>query len=71
MIPPTQQELLRKLAAVCELSPGIRFGQLLTHLGFLAEDMGERPLAEIADEELLRIVDDHRAELARRQTNVA
>lgn len=71
MIPPTQQELLRRLAAVCELSPGVRFGQLLSHVGFLADDMGERPLAEIEDEDLLRVIDHHRSELARRQTNVA
>jgi hypothetical protein len=71
MIPPTQQELLRRLAAVCELSPGVRFGQIVSHLGFLAEDMGERSLAEIEDEDLLRVIDHHRSELARRQSNVA
>jgi hypothetical protein len=71
MIPPTQQDLLRRLSALLELSPTIRFGQLIAHLGFLGEDMGERTLAEIEDEDLVRVIDRHREELSRRESNVA
>src|SRR5207237_1072571 len=35
MIPATQREALAVLAEVCELSPDVRLGQLLAHLGFL------------------------------------
>ena len=44
MIEPMQQNILRSLAALCELSPGVRFGQLIANLGFLAEDMSNRTL---------------------------
>ena len=44
MIEPLQQDILRSLAALCELSPGVRFGQLLANLGFLAEDLGNYTL---------------------------
>jgi hypothetical protein len=71
MIPPIQQDILRRLASLCELSPDVRFGQLVTHLGFLAEDMGEPNLGDIQDEALLNVIERHRAELAQRQSNVA
>ncbi len=71
MINSTQQEILRKLSRLAELSPGIRLGQLLTHLGFLAEDMFDQSLADLEDEQLLRVLERHESELARRQSNVA
>jgi len=67
MIEPMQQDILRSLAALCELSPGVRFGQLLANLGFLAEDMSDCTLWDIEDAELLRVVERHRADLSRRQ----
>jgi hypothetical protein len=71
MINSTQQEILRKLTRLADLSPGIRLGQLLEHLGFLAEDMFVQGLAELEDEQLLRVLDRHEGELTRRQSNVA
>jgi hypothetical protein len=38
MIPATQHELLEKLTDLQQLSPDVRFGQLLANLGFLVED---------------------------------
>lgn len=67
MIEPLQQDILRSLAALCELSPGVRFGQLLANLGFLAEDMFDRTLWDIEDTELLQVLERHRADLAKRQ----
>jgi hypothetical protein len=67
MIQSTQQDILRSLAALCELSPGVRFGQLLANLGFLAEDMSDRSLWEIEDTELLQVIERHRADLSKRQ----
>lgn len=71
MISPTQQDILRNLASLCELAPGVGFGQLIAHLGTLAEDTGEAGLWDIEDEALLRVIERHRAELAERQSNVA
>ena len=71
MIQSTQQDILRSLAALCELSPGVRFGQLLANLGFLAEDMSNRTLWDIEDTELLQVIERHRADLSKRQPNDA
>src|SRR5438876_9399685 len=67
MIPATQREALAVLAEVCELSPDVRLGQLLAHLGFLGEDQTGRSLWDIDDEQLLAILYHHRAESAGRQ----
>ncbi|MGH7965831.1 MAG: hypothetical protein ACRERD_29110 [Candidatus Binatia bacterium] len=69
MIQPTQQDILRNLAVLCELSPGVRFGQLLANLSFLTEDMVDRTLWDIDDAELLQVIERHRADLSRRQLN--
>ena len=67
MIQPVQQDILRSLAALCELSPGVRFGQLLANLGFLAEDKTDHALWDIEDAELLQVIERHRADLSKRQ----
>ncbi|HLN27185.1 MAG TPA: hypothetical protein VK395_05535 [Gemmataceae bacterium] len=67
MIPATQREALTVLAELCELSPDVRLGQLLAHLGFLGEDQTGRSLWDIEDEQLLAILYHHRAELLGRQ----
>jgi len=66
-----QQDILRKLANICALSQGLRMGQMLEHLGFLAEDMFDRNLRDIEDDQLLEVVRRHEAELSQRQSNVA
>lgn len=67
MISATQREALAVLAEVCELSPDVRLGQLLAHLGFLGDDQTGRSLWDIDDEQLLAVIYHHRAELAARQ----
>lgn len=71
MIPPTQREALSILAEVVDLSPDIRLGQLLAHLGFLGEDQTGRSLGNIDDEQLLAVLYHHRAELVARQTSMS
>ena len=63
MIPPTKQEALAVLAELCELSPDVRLGQLLAHLGFLGEDQTGRSVWDIDDEQSLAVLYHHRAEL--------
>ena len=67
MIPATQREALAVLAELCELSPDVRLGQLLAHLGFLGEDQTGRSLWDIDDEQLLAVLYHYRTELIRRQ----
>ena len=71
MIQPTQQQMLDMLAQLCDRSPDVRFGQLLAHLGFLAEDQGSPGLWEVEDRDLLAAMKQHLDELSRRQQPVA
>ena len=66
MIPTTQRETLAVLAELCDLSPDVRLGQLLAHLGFLGEDQTGRTLGDIEDEQLLAVLYHHRGELVGR-----
>jgi hypothetical protein len=63
MIPPLQREALSLLAEVCAISPDVRFGQLLAHLGFLAEDQTGNSIWDIEDNLLLEVLQRHLAEL--------
>src|SRR5688500_15868652 len=63
----TQREELAALDELCVLSPDVRVGQLLAHVGFLGEDQTGRSLWDIDDEELLAVLHHHRAELSQRQ----
>lgn len=62
----TQHELLEKLAGLWELSPEVRFGQLLANLGFLVADQTDQSLWDVEDEQLLKVMEQHRAELSQR-----
>jgi hypothetical protein len=61
-----QRESLAVLAQVWDLSPDVRLGQLLAHLGFLGEVHLGRGLGNIEDDELLAILYRHRTELLAR-----
>jgi hypothetical protein len=62
----TQQEALSLLAELCAMSPEVRLGQLMAHLGFLGEDQTGRTLWDIDDTQLLSVMYQHRGELANR-----
>jgi hypothetical protein len=61
-----QREALGVLAEVSALSPDVRLGQLFAHLGFLSEAHGGKGLGYLEDDELLAILNRHRAELLAR-----
>jgi hypothetical protein len=71
MISSTQREALALLAEVCEISPDVRLGQLLAHLGFLGEDQTGRSLWDIEDDQLLAVLRHHHSELRDRTPDVA
>ena len=51
-----QREAIAALAEVWSLSPDVRLGQLLAHLGFLGEAHLGRGLGYIEDDELLAVL---------------
>ncbi len=57
------REALAVLAQVWALSPDVRLGQLLAHLGFLGEAHVGKGLGYIEDDELIAVLYRHRAEL--------
>lgn len=67
----TTREALGVLAELCDLSPDVRLGQLLAHLGFLGEDQTGKPLWTIDDDQLLDVLYHHRAELLPRSQDVS
>ena len=69
MTPDIQREALAILAEVWALSPDVRLGQLFSHLGFLGEVHLERGLGYIDDDELIAVMQCHRAELLARTQN--
>jgi hypothetical protein len=62
----TQREALAVLAEVLALSPEVRLGQLMAHLGFLGEVHLGKDLGYLDDDELLAVLYRHRAELRAR-----
>jgi hypothetical protein len=62
----TQREALAVLAEVWALSPDVRLGQLMAHLGFLGEVHVGHGLGSIEDDEIIAILYRHRAELSAR-----
>jgi hypothetical protein len=65
-----QREFFIVLPEVCLLSPDVRLGQLLAHLGFLAECHLGKGLCDVEDDELVAILYRHRAELLARLEGV-
>ena len=61
-----QREALSLLAEVWSLSPDVRLGQLMAHLGFLGEAHAGRGLGDIEDDELFRVLKLHHEELLTR-----
>ena len=67
MIQATQHELIERLAELQQLSPDVRFGQLLANLGLLVEDQTDQSIWDVADTTLLEVIERHRTDLLRRQ----
>ena len=61
-----QSEALAVLTEVWELSPDVRLGQLMAHLGFLGDAHLGKGLGYIEDDELIAVLYRHRAELKTR-----
>lgn len=64
-----RRETLAVLSDLCESSPEIRLGQLLSHLAFLTEAHLGKHLVDVDEDELLSILHRHQAELTARSDN--
>jgi len=58
-----QREALAVLAEVWAMSQDVRLGQLMANVGFLGEVHIGKGLGDIEDDELIAVLDRHRAEL--------
>jgi hypothetical protein len=67
MIPATPHELIEKLSDLQQLSPDVRFGQLLANVGFLVEDQTDQSLWDVEDARLLEVMEKHRVDLLQRK----
>jgi hypothetical protein len=61
-----QREALAVLAEVWSISPDVRLGQLMAHLGFLGEIHLGKGLGYIEDDEFVAVLYRHRTELRAR-----
>lgn len=66
MISTSRQELIEKLADIQDLSPNVRFGELLANLAFLVEDRTDQTLRDVEDDRLMEVMEAHRRDLERR-----
>jgi len=71
MIDETRREILRSLAKLSELTPDVRFGQLIANLSYLALGPSNEAVWDMEDEQLLEAIIQHTAELSERQSSVA
>jgi hypothetical protein len=61
-----QRQAIALLSEVWSLSPDVRLGQLMAHLGFLGEGHLDRGLGYIEDDELIAVMYRHKSELLAR-----
>ncbi len=70
MIAPQRQELLRLLGQLSELTPDVRFGQLIANLSYLAVAPTNEAIWDMEDEQLLVAVRKHIADLSQKTADV-
>ena len=69
MIKPIRRETLQALERLSELTPDVRFGQLIANLSYLAVGPTVEAIWEMEDDQLLAAIEQHIADLAQRQVN--
>ncbi len=70
MITAERQEILRLLERLSELTPDVRFGQLIANLSYLAVGPTNEAIWDMEDEQLLAAIRQHIADLSQRATGV-
>ena len=63
--------ILRIVAELSECSPGVRFGQLIANLSYLAKGPTNEAIWDVEDEELLAAARKHLVELRNKEVSAA
>lgn len=71
MISSQRQEILKLLDRLSELTPDVRFGQLIANLSYLAVGPTNEAIWDMEDEQLVAAIKKHIADLSARAANVA
>ena len=71
MITAQRQEILRLLEQLSELTPDVRFGQLIANLSYLAVGPTNEAIWDMEDEQLTTALRKHIAELSDRAMDIA
>ena len=71
MITAQRQEILRLVEQLSELTPDVRFGQLIANQSYLAVGPTNEAIWDMDDEQLLSAIRKHIADLSHRAANVA
>lgn len=71
MIDTTRRDVLQALERLSELTPDVRFGQLIANLSYLAIGPTHEAIWDMEDEQLLEAIRQHTADLIQRQANLA
>jgi hypothetical protein len=71
MITTQRQEILRLLERLSELTPDVRFGQLIANLSYLAVGPTNEAIWDMEDEQLVAAIRQHIEDLSQRSAGVA
>jgi hypothetical protein len=71
MITAQRQDILRLLQRLSELTPDVRFGQLIANLSYFVIGPTNEAIWDMEDEQLLAALRKHIADLSDRAANVA
>ncbi len=71
MITAQRQEILQLLERLSELTPDVRFGQLIANLSYLAVGPTNEAIWDMEDDQLLAAIQKHIVDLSNRSVNVA
>lgn len=71
MITAQRQEILLLLERLSELTPDVRFGQLIANLSYLAVGPTNEAIWDMEDEQLVAAIRKHIADLSDRAVNIA
>ena len=69
--PTKRQQILRALGRLSELTPDVRFGQLIANLSYLALGPTNEAIWDMEDEELLQALEQHYQDLSARGARVS
>jgi hypothetical protein len=70
MTHPIRQEILKALVQLSELTPDLRFGQLIANLSYLAVGPTNEAIWDMEDRKLLGAIRQHIEDLSHREASV-